>query len=64
MPTPTGLVVKNGSKIRSRTRRVDAAAVVGDLDADAAVGSAAERIRTRPPGSQASMALTIRFMRT
>ena len=38
VPTPTSLVVKNGSKIRASTRRRDAAAVVGDVQAQVAAG--------------------------
>ena len=59
VPTPTGFVVKNGSKIRGRTLRRDAAAGVGDLDARAPVRSRSRCVaRTtlspaRPPGSPA-----------
>ena len=40
VPLPTGLVVKNGSKIRSRIAGSMPLAVVGDVDLDAAVGRA------------------------
>ena len=59
----TSLVVKNGSKIRSRRPRRDAGAVVGDLD-DAQAPSRRVRIVIVPRSPSASIALSSRFVHT
>ena len=59
-PTPSGLLVTNGSHRESASSGGGPGPVVGDLDGDLVAVSLASR-RTVPPGPAASMAFKVRF---